>query len=97
VNLSEVIALLGLLAAGVGGALTYAYNQGRVAAKLDAVTKAIDDLKAELLRSATAQGERLGELKDAVGTLFDFKARVEATAHERERRDTKGVPISDET
>jgi hypothetical protein len=58
----------------------------------------IKQVRDDMKESAKAQGERLGELKDDVGTLKDWKARQEAfeLGRRRERADTRGIPISTE-
>lgn len=76
----------------IGAAVSYfaldkrqAVSEAVLTTQLAAVEKTLAEMKSEHLRSATEQGFRLGELKDDVGTLKDFKARVEgAQQHERD-------------
>ena len=89
----------------VGAAVSYFALDKRQAVseavKLDGLKEDIAEVKAEHLRSAADQGTRIGsnytELKNAVGTLFDFKARFEGAAKERRRQDTRGIPVSEES
>ena len=90
-SVADIAALAGTVVTVALAGLAYAYKSGHTDAKLESMKDAISDVKAELLRSATSQGERLGELKDLVGTLFDFKNRTEAVQQERNRRDTQGI------
>lgn len=88
-NLSDFI---GPAAAGflgfVGGYVALdkrqAVSEARMDERLKAIEKTHSELKAEHMRSAADQGARLGELKDEVGTLKDFKARMEGREAERD-------------
>lgn len=93
-NLSDFI---GPAAAGflgfVGGYVALDKRQAVAEARMDermkATEKTLTEMKAEHMRSAADQGTRLEELRDDVGTLEDFKARVEGA--QQNQRDMSGV------
>lgn len=88
-NLSDLIApaATGLLT-GIGVFFSLDKRQAvaetRLTTQLVAIEKTLVEIKTEHMRSAADQGARLGELKDEVGTLKDFKARMEGREAERD-------------
>lgn len=61
-----------------------AVSEAVLTAKLEAIQAALDEQKAEHMRSAASQGVRIEKLIDEVGTLKDFRARVEGREQQRE-------------
>jgi hypothetical protein len=96
VSVSDVIALLGLAATVVGLTLGYAYKSGKTDARLDGLTKAMEDAAKETKEKAAEREARIGKVEDSVAVLFDFKARSEERHEERVRRDTRGIPVRED-
>lgn len=89
VVMAAAAVIVTVVGAAFGVVLKQAVSEARLTEKLAGIVATLAEMKAEHMRSATSQGDRIGIVEDDVGTLKDFKARAEE--RRQHERDMSGV------